>query len=121
MPKRIQLSRTRGWRKPPGAVVVARPTKWGNPFSLTTYRTQHPELSDEQLRGLIVADFRKMLEDRRTGTAMPPSRYPTDDEIRTALAGRDLACWCPLTQPCHADVLLDLANRRPGNSCVSET
>jgi len=32
------------------------------------------------------------------------------DEIRAALAGKDLACWCPLDQPCHADVLLELAN-----------
>ncbi|MGE2733815.1 DUF4326 domain-containing protein [Mycolicibacterium vaccae] len=32
------------------------------------------------------------------------------DEIRHELAGRDLACWCPLDDPCHADVLLDLAN-----------
>lgn len=32
------------------------------------------------------------------------------DEVRQALAGRDLACWCPLDQPCHADVLLAIAN-----------
>jgi hypothetical protein len=33
------------------------------------------------------------------------------DEIREELAGKDLACWCPLDQHCHADVLLELANR----------
>jgi hypothetical protein len=32
------------------------------------------------------------------------------DDIRRELAGRDLACWCDLDQPCHADVLLELAN-----------
>lgn len=37
--------------------------------------------------------------------------YPPPEVIRTALAGRDLACWCALDQPCHADVLLDLANQ----------
>lgn len=26
------------------------------------------------------------------------------------LRGKNLACWCPLDQPCHADVLLELAN-----------
>jgi hypothetical protein len=31
---RIQLSRARGYRKPPGAVVVSRPSKWGNPFAI---------------------------------------------------------------------------------------
>ena len=36
-PKRIQLSRTKGWRKPEGAVVVSRPTKWGNPFGYRTH------------------------------------------------------------------------------------
>jgi Domain of unknown function (DUF4326) len=30
--------------------------------------------------------------------------------LRQDLGGRDLACWCPLDQPCHADVLLELAN-----------
>lgn len=38
MPKRIQLSRRAGWRKSEGAVVVARPTKWGNPFPHLTPR-----------------------------------------------------------------------------------
>ena len=40
-----------------------------------------------------------------------------DDTVRNAptdwvadLRGHDLACWCPLDQPCHADVLLELAN-----------
>lgn len=37
-------------------------------------------------------------------------RYPTQAEIRAELAGHDLACWCPLDQACHADVLLELAN-----------
>jgi hypothetical protein len=27
-----------------------------------------------------------------------------------SLRGKNLACWCPLDQPCHADVLLELAN-----------
>lgn len=27
------------------------------------------------------------------------------------LRGKDLACWCPLDQPCHAEVLLELANQ----------
>lgn len=32
------------------------------------------------------------------------------DDIRRELAGKDLACWCRLDQPCHADVLLEIAN-----------
>lgn len=26
------------------------------------------------------------------------------------LRGKNLACWCALDQPCHADVLLEVAN-----------
>jgi hypothetical protein len=29
------------------------------------------------------------------------------------LRGCNLACWCPIGEPCHADVLLELANVRP--------
>jgi hypothetical protein len=38
-------------------------------------------------------------------------RLPVDaDDVRTQLRGRDLACYCPLDEPCHADVLLAIAN-----------
>jgi Domain of unknown function (DUF4326) len=33
-PKRIQQRRTKGWRKPDGAISVGRPHKWGNPFEV---------------------------------------------------------------------------------------
>lgn len=36
---------------------------------------------------------------------------PEERPDLAALRGKDLACWCPLDQPCHADVLLELANR----------
>lgn len=36
--------------------------------------------------------------------------YTTVDDVRRELAGKDLACWCPLYVPCHADVLLEVAN-----------
>jgi hypothetical protein len=39
-----------------------------------------------------------------------PNFYPTLAEIRAQLTGRDLCCWCPLGRPCHADVLLEIAN-----------
>jgi hypothetical protein len=41
--------------------------------------------------------------------------YPSDEQMRAELAGRDLLCHCPLGQPCHADVLIEIANR-PGQS-----
>jgi len=36
--------------------------------------------------------------------------YTTVEDVRRELAGKDLACWCPLSEPCHADVLLEIAN-----------
>ncbi len=121
MPERIRLRRTKGWRLPAGAVVVARPTKWGNPFTLAEYGP------------LAVDRFRWLLAERRHDPDLAERYpYPGDEQIRAELAGHDLACWCPLLvrsrdevaelaapagvvvpdnlDVCHADVLLRLAN-----------
>ena len=39
-----------------------------------------------------------------------PALVAEVERLRAEVAGRDLACWCPLDSPCHADVLLELAN-----------
>jgi hypothetical protein len=94
MPKRIQRKRTKGWRMPEGAVYVGRPTQWGNPFTLG------PKCG-AKCRAGAVRDFRQYVLGRlESGVGYPLA----------ALRGKDLACWCPLDQPCHADVLLELAN-----------
>jgi len=116
-PQRLQLSRQKGFRLPLGAKSVARPSKWGNPYRWHEYN-KYParsELDDERpapdivRRAWAVQDFRAMLE------YGPGPAYPPKDEIRSELAGFDLACWCPLPeqgQPdiCHAAVLLEIAN-----------
>lgn len=104
MPKRIQLSRQRGWRLPEGAVGVARPTRWGNPFPICEHRT----------RGQAVEQFRRMLNGVVRGADLcghvgQYARYPDRNEIWHFLAGKDLACWCRLTDGCHADVLIAVA------------
>lgn len=107
MPERIQLSRRKGWRKPENTVVVARPTKWGNPYRIGEdsgfYAIPHN-------RWTAVAFFEL---DLRHGDGIwweSGYRHLTIDDVRAELAGKNLACWCPLDQPCHADVLLELAN-----------
>lgn len=76
---------------PEGAVYVGRPTQWGNPF----------KIANGDRRADAVRQFRQYVIGRlENGTG-----YPLRE-----LAGKDLACWCPLDQPCHADVLLELAN-----------
>jgi hypothetical protein len=90
MPRRIQLSRRKGWRKPDNTVVVARPSRWGNPYAAGK-------------DGVI---------DRAEAVRLYRAHQDELDhnEIRRALAGKNLACWCRLDQPCHADVLLEIAN-----------
>jgi Domain of unknown function (DUF4326) len=88
-PRRIQLRRTKGWRKPPGAVMIARPSKWGNPYPVAVYGR------DEAVR--LYREY--LLADQELLAA-----------VRTELAGRDLACWCVPGEACHADVLLAVAN-----------
>lgn len=96
MPRRVQLSRRKGYRKPAGAIVVSRPTRWGNPFAVARD-------ADTDARRRLVGDYRSFLE-RGLGAV-------TVADVRGQLRGKDLACWCPLGQPCHADVLLEIANR----------
>lgn len=125
MPERIQMTRQKPWRaEHPDAVIVARgpKRKWGNPFKITHERCrmmddgglcwvvsregrrseQHAESASEARR-IAVDEFSTLL---RAGLL----DYTVDD-VRQDLQGRDLACWCPLDQPCHADVLLAFANR----------
>lgn len=103
MPDRVRLSRRAGWRKPENTIVVARPTRWGNPYRWQDYRTDWTDASDAELRRMAVSDFRGLLEGR-----FDDHTYPCDDIGQ--LAGFNLACWCPLDGACHADVLLELAN-----------
>lgn len=104
-PHRIQRKRTKGWRMPEGTVFVGRPSRWGNPFimgidgdaaecvrryaaMITPYRHQPPNNGLDKFY-LSIA----MMED-----------------IKTTMRGKNLACWCPLNSPCHANILLEIAN-----------
>lgn len=113
-PQRIRLSRKKGYRKPEGAIVVARPSKWGNPYRVVPRKGG----------GFHVYDGPEWIG---------PYWYETKIEAAqravkgftiyflgggslfglhlAELKGHDLACWCPLDAPCHADVLLEWANK----------
>lgn len=113
-PKRIQLRRTKGWRKPDGAVVVARPSRFGNPFTMAAYAEAiGVPVPLGEARKVCVDAFRDWLSgDTWAAGSGPEWEHRLADYLAAIpdLAGRDLACWCPLDQPCHADVLLELAN-----------
>lgn len=91
MPERMIRKRTKGWRMPADAVYVGRPTRWGNPFTVAQTAT----------RTAAVAAFEAYAKDRAAD----------DPAWLEPLNGKDLACWCPEDKPCHADVLLALANQ----------
>jgi hypothetical protein len=91
MPQRFQRSRRKGARLPAGVVVVTRPTKWGNPHPLDLGRAEA---------------VRRYREDLLAGRL-----EVTVEDVERELRGKDLACYCPLDEACHADVLLEIANR----------
>lgn len=107
-PKRIQRKRTKGWRMPEGAVYVGRPTKWGNPW--TPENLQY--VDDTTYRRATTAECVDLYRRELSCTAeCPPEEHPWTAGLNVSeLRGRDLACWCPLSRPCHADALLQLAN-----------
>jgi hypothetical protein len=86
---------------PPNTVYVGRPTKWGNPVLLPPNPSR--------------IDYQSAVETYE-GKLLRGELPVTVEDARSELAGKNLACWCPLTDgqghpvPCHADVLLRLAN-----------
>lgn len=108
MPKRIQRQRTKGWRladHSTTAVIVDRTSRWGNPYKIGQ-------------DGAVVGEVR--MNYRLTASAAVWAfehalcwgrlSFSVND-VRRELAGKDLVCWCALDQPCHAAVLLGIANQ----------
>lgn len=91
-PIRIQRKRVKGWRMPENTVYVGRGSKWGNPYRIGAFGPDGKPMS-------AVKAIRRFAEE--------VSRRGNVSELR----GKNLACWCGLDQPCHADVLLELANK----------
>jgi hypothetical protein len=151
MSVRIQRSRAKGWRMPPGAVYVGRPSAWGNPFdwsddkatwmalavgeradkpgrrraAVTMYRWwlegATPEFPVKSVPGnrenggdLEYSDGTvRSVVDIASGMGLmmwlkDPLTIPAKPDLEP-LRGKTLVCWCPVTEPCHADVLLELA------------
>lgn len=104
MPKRFQLSRQKGWRMPFNTVKVDRSSRFGNPFKVgDSIKTPDGSIAVCTSRAEAVDAFRTLLDQ--------PAMANFREAIRSELRGKNLACWCPLDgEPCHADVLLEIAN-----------
>lgn len=92
-PVRIQRKRTAGWHMPENTVYVGRPGKWGNPHTVAHHGEQ--------------GALRAFVRDLHAGVL----DFSIED-VQRELRGKNLACWCPHYKPCHATVLLELANAR---------
>lgn len=125
MAKRIQLKRTNGWKMPPNTVKVDRTTKWGNPFVIVRRRSG-PTFRVSDRRGVVYFDFPTLVQAQalavrlylaymnnvgRHGAIRDDGGAFLKILAKEELRGKDLACWCKPGDPCHADVLLELANK----------
>jgi hypothetical protein len=122
LPKRIQLSRRAGWRMPPDTVKVDRTTIFGNPFPVSVYGRAGAVLTfDRWLSGAMSAaematSSRQDRWSAEEGVSLTVLRAKLLAEL-PRLTAKDLACWCRSGDPCHAQILLRLANERFSRCC----
>lgn len=112
-PQRIVLSRRAGFDLQAishalnglPAQSVARPGRWGNPFTIDDVAR---ELGVDRVKAQAeaIARYGRWIRGELVTEQTPPALA----DIRSALAGRNLACWCKAGTPCHADTLIALAN-----------
>jgi len=86
------------------AVFVGPGTKWANPF-------KKPDT--DTLRGEPDVEAAYQRGGWREAAKLLYLEYLAEEGLDPCeLRGKDLVCTCKLTDPCHADVLLELANRQ---------
>lgn len=119
-PQRIQLRRAKGWRMPENTVKVDRTTKWGNPYRVIKESGRmwcgHTKSWQPIYSVYIGPTLIARCSSKDEALAISVRRFlgkchymPSTIDL-APLRGKNLACWCPLDKPCHADVLLELAN-----------
>lgn len=116
-PVRIQRKRTKGWKAPEGAVYVGRGTVFGNPIKVTAKcPAKH---AAKMFRRMMKMSQMKLMESIKfeDGSEAPMDGLAAVIWRQTVLKrlpelrGKDLMCFCALDQPCHADMLLEWANK----------
>lgn len=120
-PVRLQLSRSKGFNLQCSsfeanglpAVKVARPSKYGNPIKEEDFivlQAIWSEMGRKPIEGTWQQHAVRCFDAWLGGEIAEMGKPPTAEEIRRDLKGRNLACWCKPGEPCHADVLLKVAN-----------
>jgi len=104
---RIQRKRTKGWKMPSNSVYVGRPTKWGNPYKVGAPFNMSIAGGgyDGKTKGFVFdADSAVLFYKINLSIEL-------EMQAEKELKGKNLVCFCPLDKPCHADVLLKIANK----------
>lgn len=128
-PHRVQRRRTKGSRLPAGVLCITRPSRYGNPFhivgrTVVGFKWSDVVEWDQGIGAMPPADvlyaeaadpagavdqavelYRELLAVRRR--EWEPKRFA---KWIIDARGRDVACYCPVTQPCHGDPLLQAVN-----------
>lgn len=120
-PMRIRRSRAKGARLPKNTVCVDRTTGFGSPFPIASVASTISGLEKKMWfvgtwtrPSMCFADTK---EEAATISVKAyrwwmglPAQATLRDKAKVALRGKNLACWCKLDAPCHADVLLEIVN-----------
>lgn len=101
-PKRIHRRRSKGFVMPANTVYVGRGTYWGNPW-----RVSIPEKTCKNMTAYALVPTAEIAVEKYRCLCAMPSFIARAVEM---LRGKNLACWCPPDRPCHADLLLEIAN-----------
>lgn len=120
-PRRVRMSRQTPWRNEhPDAVIVARPSNWSNPYWVRrangkiwiATRNHATKLALRDADQLTADEYREYRQKAVDLFRVEATELTYMFRAAIALGGKDLACWCELDAPCHADVLLDIANNK---------
>ena len=115
-PQRLQLSRHKGFNLQQSSIalnglpakIVARPGRWGNPFKIADIAKRYDlDPVDAQAKAV---DLCTQWLIGALDKSLTPGPAPSRDLIRSELRGHNLACWCKPGTPCHAEVLIEIAN-----------
>ncbi|HEX2831331.1 MAG TPA: DUF4326 domain-containing protein [Burkholderiales bacterium] len=109
-PQRVQLSRKKGSRMPPNTVPVAGPSQRDNIVKVGA-QALIEAIDGNQYSFVVTPAIAKAVYAAHM-SEMLKSRPWLRDALNTERRGKNLACWCALDEPCHADVLLELTNRQ---------
>lgn len=134
-PHRIQRQQTKGWRLPRNSVFVGGGSAWASPFKVGVTQVRMPALDGSpweleartrKVSGQQHPYFHPVVPGQKMRTTWHQVEFATAEQcvelyrhmismtdlrvLRTELAGKNFVCWCPTGHPCHADILLELAN-----------